>query len=83
MWALQLHAHPDALARIIGHAAHPVRTEHGEGTGTGAAQPAAGASRTVNITIGGRVTPINVASQRDSDALVGLLQQLESAQRTA
>jgi len=38
-----------------------------------------GSARTVNISIGGRSTPINVASQADSDNLVSALRALESA----
>ncbi len=44
---------------------------------------ATGGTRTVNINIGGRTTPVNVASQTDSDALVGVLRQLENARGTA
>lgn len=41
------------------------------------------ASRTVNINIGGQTTTIGVASQADSDALVGMLRRIETtAQRT-
>ena len=41
------------------------------------------ASRTVNINIGGQTTAIGVASQADSDALVGMLRRIETtAQRT-
>jgi hypothetical protein len=43
----------------------------------------AGSSRTVTINIGGRTTSIGVASQSDSDALVALLRQLETASRSA
>lgn len=40
--------------------------------------------RTVNVNIGGRTTAVNVASQADSDAIVSLMRQLESASnRTA
>ena len=39
--------------------------------------------RTVNINMSGRSTGINVASQGDSDALVGLLRQLENGGGTA
>lgn len=46
-------------------------------------QQPTGNTRTVNINIGGRTTPINVASQEDSNALVGLLRQLESARGSA
>ena len=45
-------------------------------------QPA-GSTRTVNINVGGRSTPVNLASQADSDALVGVLRQLESARGSA
>lgn len=46
--------------------------------------PASGStSRTVYISIGGQQTPINVASQSDSDSLVSILRQLESAKSTA
>lgn len=57
----------------------------GNGAPTTATQtPSAGStSRTVNISIGGWQTPINVASQSDSDALVSVLRQLESAKATA
>jgi tape measure domain-containing protein len=48
-----------------------------------AAAPQASGSRTVNINLAGRNASINVASQADSDALVGLLRQLESSQGTA
>lgn len=44
--------------------------------------PTAG-SKTVNIVINGRNTPVNVASQSDSDALTAILRQLESAAGTA
>jgi hypothetical protein len=46
-------------------------------------QPAASTSRTVNINLGGRTTPVNVASQTDSDVLVGVLRQLETARASA
>jgi hypothetical protein len=46
---------------------------------SGTQQPAASSSRTVNINIGGRTSAVNVASQADSDNLVGLLRQLETA----
>lgn len=50
----------------------------------GSQQPAAGsASRTVNIKLNGRSSAINVASQQDSDALVGVLRQLENGKATA
>lgn len=39
--------------------------------------------RTVNISIGGRSTPVTVASQADSDALVALLRQLENSKGTS
>lgn len=39
--------------------------------------------RTVNINMGGRRTPVRVASAEDSDALVGVLRQLETASGTA
>lgn len=56
----------------------------GGGQPVGSAPPApGGAARTVNINIGGRSTPINVAAQQDSDNLVGLLRQLENSQGTA
>lgn len=57
----------------------------GSGAATTPTQaPASGStSRTVYISIGGQQTPINVASQADSDALVGMLRQLESAKSTA
>ncbi|WHZ11756.1 MAG: hypothetical protein OJF60_002195 [Burkholderiaceae bacterium] len=53
----------------------------GGAAGSAATPGAAGGTgaRTVNINIGGRNTPINVASQADSDQLVGLLRQLETA----
>jgi tape measure domain-containing protein len=46
-----------------------------------AAQPQTtpAASRTVNISIGGRPSQINVASSADGDALVALLRELETA----
>jgi hypothetical protein len=51
---------------------------------TGRQQPAAGSgSRTLNINMDGRLAAINVASQGDSDALVGVLRELESASRTS
>jgi tape measure domain-containing protein len=50
--------------------------------GTPKAAPAGG-TRTVNINIGGHMTRVNVASQADSDALVAMLRNLESAKGTA
>ena len=40
-------------------------------------------TRTININIGGRTTPVNVSSQADADALTAVLRQLESAKRTS
>ncbi len=52
----------------------------------GSAGPATapeGASRTVNINFGGRTQSIDVSSQADSNALVGVLRDLESASSRA
>lgn len=46
-------------------------------------QSSGGGSRTVNINIGGFGASVNVASQKDSDALVGVLRQVESASTRA
>lgn len=46
---------------------------------SGTATDNAPSARTVNVNIGGRSTPINVASQADSDNLVAMLRQLETA----
>lgn len=46
-------------------------------------QAPAGGSRTININLGGRVTPINVASAADGTALETVLRQLESAMGSA
>jgi tape measure domain-containing protein len=51
--------------------------------GAAPAPAASGSTRTVNINIGGKTTAVNVASQADSDALVGLLRQLETAKGSA
>lgn len=45
--------------------------------------PQPNASRTVNVTINGRNTPVNVSSQADSDALTAILRQLEAARGAA
>lgn len=42
-----------------------------------------GSNRTVTINIGGKSTSIGVASQNDSDALVGMLRSLETASTSA
>ncbi len=55
----------------------------GTPAGTAAPQTASGTSRTVNINFGGRTAAVNVASQADSDTLVSVLRQLESAQGSA
>ena len=40
-------------------------------------------SRTININIGGRNTPVNVSSEADAKALASVLRQLESASQVA
>ena len=50
---------------------------------TSSPQASGGAGRTVNINIGGFGASVNVASQKDSDALVGVLRQVESASTRA
>lgn len=40
-------------------------------------------SRTININIGGRNTPVNVSSEADAKALAAVLRQLESASQVA
>jgi hypothetical protein len=58
------------------NAANVARQRQGGGT--------MGGTRTVKVQIGGGGTSnINVASQQDSDALVGMLRQLETQSRSA
>lgn len=52
-------------------------------SGTATAPATAPQSRTVNINFGGRTQSIGVSSQADSDALVGVLRDLESASSRA
>ena len=49
------------------------------GSGTQSSAP----GKTVNINLGGRTSRVNVASDADANALVGVLRQLESAGGTA
>lgn len=53
------------------------------GAPTAAQPPSQFPTRTVNVNVGGRTTAVNVASQDDSNALVSVLRQLETASKVA
>jgi accessory colonization factor AcfC len=76
----------DTLSIALQKAAQQALYGNGNAIGsmgnTGGTSQSSG-SRTVNINIGGKNTAVNVASQADSDALVGALRQLETASTTA
>jgi hypothetical protein len=49
------------------------------GKGSGSGSSAVAQPRTVNISIGGRTTPVTAASDTDADALESVLRQIEDA----